>query len=98
MITVVHCKKEKSTYIGRPSVLGNPFAMRNESERNNVVEKYEEWLREKIKTRDKEILHELRRLRDIALNGDLKLGCWCAPRACHGDVIKKVIERNIKNK
>lgn len=23
----------------------------------------------------------------------VRLGCWCAPRACHGDVYKRLLER-----
>ena len=30
-------------------------------------------------------------LATLAQRGDLELACWCAPEACHGDVIKRVL-------
>ena len=53
---VVHCKKQKyDVYIGRknPSVdckdckWGNPFAITDQQNREQVIEKYEKWLRSK---------------------------------------------------
>lgn len=82
---VVHCKKAPRTsfaYIGRPSIVGNPFPLtdpRNETERAAVIERYREWFHEQIKNPEFRAEVEQLRGRD--------LGCWCAPRACHGDVI-----------
>lgn len=76
-----------SVYIGRPSKWGNPFshlpgtlaAHRVES-RAAAVAAYEQWLREQPDlTRDAAL--ELRG-RDLV--------CWCAPAACHGDVLIRV--------
>ncbi len=74
---VVHCKKAKyDIYIGRPSVWGNPFVIGRDGTREEVVAKYAEW----VKTQP-QILAELPKL-----NGKI-LGCFCAPLACHGDVL-----------
>lgn len=84
MTRVVHCKKEKyDVYIGRPSKWGNPFTIGKDGTREEVVHKYEKW----IKTRCDllEGLHELR---------NKVLGCWCSPKACHGDILIKLIEEN----
>ena len=76
---VVHCKKSAyDVYIGRPSKWGNPFVIGKDGTRGDVVRKYAEWaeangLREQAK-------HELK--------GKV-LACWCAPQACHGDVLHK---------
>ena len=35
---------------------------------------------------------EILRLKRIAENGDLYLGCYCKPKECHCDVIKSCIE------
>lgn len=80
---VVHCKKERyDIYIGRPSRWGNPFQIGPDGTREQVVEKYRIWLYEQVL--DKEIsLQEL-----AELEGKI-LGCWCAPAACHGDVLVK---------
>lgn len=96
MITVVHCKRESSEYVGRPSPLGNPFILHNEEDRMLVIRQYEKWLIKKIRNKDARVITELRRLRRIAEKGELKLGCWCSPKPCHADVIKKILERRIK--
>lgn len=77
---VVHCKREKhDVYIGRPSKWGNPFPLKKEADRAAVLERYEAW----ILTRP-ELLADLHELRGKVL------GCWCAPRACHGDVLMRM--------
>lgn len=43
---VVHCKREQyDVYIGRPSILGNPFTVGRDGTREEVIAKYEDWLR-----------------------------------------------------
>jgi hypothetical protein len=80
---VVHCKREAfDVYIGRPGKWGNPFVIGKDGTRAEVITKYEAWL-----------------LRQPALMADLPelhgkvLGCWCAPHACHGDVLARLAER-----
>lgn len=86
MPKVVHCKKTpKGTfcYVGRPTVFGNPFNLKDTSdevERSAVVEKYREYFLHKVESDDafkKAVL---------GLKGQ-DLGCWCAPRLCHASVI-----------
>lgn len=78
---VVHCKRSKhDVYIGRPSVWGNPFKLARESERATVIAQYEEWLRNQPA-----LVERARR----ELRGKV-LGCWCAPRGCHGDVLARI--------
>jgi hypothetical protein len=96
MPTVVHCKKAPRgsfVYIGRPHVLGNPFQLHNprdEEDRRRVIEEYRAWFLEQISVDEKlQSAVEAVRGRD--------LGCWCAPRACHGDVIIEWLERNPPN-
>jgi len=79
---VVHCKREAyDIYIGRPSIWGNPFVLNSEGERAKVLEKYRSWLMEQP--------HLLARLYE--LKGKV-LGCWCAPRICHGDVLAELAD------
>jgi hypothetical protein len=79
-------------YIGRPSVLGNKFVIGRDGSREEVIEKYLGWLREEWK-RNGVVKAELVRLAEMGKQGDVELTCWCAPAACHGDVIKKAIEK-----
>lgn len=67
------------------------------SSREEAAKEYRKWLIKKIKEKDKAVVDELKRLKRIAMEkGELKLGCWCAPKACHGDVIKEILEMSIK--
>lgn len=79
-------------YIGRGSPLGNPFPIQAGATRKTVIEAYTTWLSEKIINSDPKVINELDRLHKIAVNsGMLKLQCFCAPKPCHGDVIRDVI-------
>jgi Domain of unknown function (DUF4326) len=82
-------------YIGRPSILGNPFKIGKDGTREEVIQKYRVWLWEHIKRRDR-IYRELERLAAIARRSDLTLICWCKERDrdvdCHGDPLKRSIE------
>ena len=81
MSRVVHCKREASdVYIGRPGKWGNPFEIGKDGTREEVIEKYREWIKtqpELIKSLDE-------------LKGKI-LGCWCSPKPCHGDVLIELI-------
>lgn len=79
----VHCKKSHfDVYIGRPSIWGNPFVMGKDGTRAEVVKKYREWLLTQPALLS--IIHTLK---------GKKLGCWCSPAACHGDVLAEFAER-----
>lgn len=99
MITVGNVKRgDKGEYIGRKgfgrcqSPLHNPFALNVESDRQQVVDRFREYIFTKIKAGDPVIASELKRLKTLSTEGDLVLVCWCAPKACHGDVIKEILE------
>lgn len=90
--TVVHCRKATyDVYIGRPSKWGNPFSHKDGtkaefvvSTRKEAVEKYEDYLRESPL------------LRDITELEGKVLGCWCKPKACHGDILVCLLDE-LKN-
>jgi hypothetical protein len=65
-----------AVYIGRPNKWGNPFVIGKDGTRADVVAKYRAYL--------------LRTPALLATIGELRgkdLVCWCAPCACHGDVL-----------
>jgi len=80
-------------YVGRPSPLGNPFEIGRHGSRAEVIEQYDRWLTEREV--EGEVGEELSRLLSIAVSGDLELECWCAPQACHADIIKQWLEAQI---
>ncbi len=79
-------------YIGRPSLLGNPYAIGKDRTRQEVIDRYRAWLRRQIKLRG-EVYRELQRLAAIAKEEDLILICWCKRPdrqiACH--VLKSAV-------
>ena len=85
-------------YIGRGSVLGNPFVMKDASqtERDRVCDAYALWLKDKILAKDPVVLSELTRISKLALKDEVVLGCFCSPMRCHGDFIKQIIEHHNK--
>lgn len=76
---VVHKNREAfDVYIGRGSLWGNPFVIGRDGDRDDVVRKYEEHFLSRPDLRAK-----------VYLLAGKRLGCFCAPKSCHGDVLKK---------
>jgi DNA-directed RNA polymerase subunit N (RpoN/RPB10) len=76
--------------IMRPSIHGNPFAMKSDgSDRSEVVLKHWVWLQNRVRNDP-----EYRKAVLDLIGHDLV--CCCKPLACHGDNIIKIIE-DIKN-
>lgn len=95
MIKIVNARyyRGKGEWVDRRSVLGNPFKMRFEEERDYVCSKYEDWLLSNLKKGNIEIINEMKRLFEILMkNGELVLICWCAPKRCHAESIKMILE------
>jgi hypothetical protein len=96
MNRVVHCRKEPyDVYIGRPGKWGNPFThIRDKktlaefivSDREEAIQKYEEWIRKSP------LLSQIEELRGKTL------GCWCKPKSCHGDVLLKILKETAQKK
>ena len=79
---VVHCKKEPyDVYIGRPSKWGNLFVIGKDGTREEVIKKYEEYVRN-----NKVLMSSIQEL------SGKTLGCWCSPKPCHGDVLIEIIK------
>jgi hypothetical protein len=96
--------KGEGIYIGRynkwkgleGSVLRNRFDEKKYG-RDECIKMFRDWLWKEIKNGNKEVLDELRRIKDLVVKGeDVVLVCWCKPKACHGDVVKSCIEWMIK--
>jgi Domain of unknown function (DUF4326) len=99
MITVVNTKHHVPTdadiYVGRGSPLGNPFRISISATREQVIGQYAEYLPRKIAEGNIEIRRELNRVWKAAKAGDVNLVCFCAPRDCHANIIKKLIEEKL---
>lgn len=90
--------REGVIYIGRPSPLGNPFIMRSEEDRHNVVEQYRNALYFRPDLLPEGALEAVQELCLRHHKGEtLKLGCYCSPKECHGDILKEYIETSGPN-
>jgi hypothetical protein len=78
-------------YVGRPSPLGNPYALGRDGSREQVIARYRRWLWAQLQTPGSAQERELRRLLAQARSGDLELLCWCAPLPCHAEVVRSAL-------
>lgn len=95
MTKVVNKKDEDfDVYIGRGSPWGNPFSSKEGtkaeivcSSRAEAIAMYEKWILGLVDVpglRPPEIGYIRKALTDRVL------GCFCKPRACHGDILAKI--------
>lgn len=71
---------ERYRYPPNDSPFCNPFRIDANNTREDVIIRYEEMILEKIANG-----------LDIEILRNKKLGCWCAPEACHGDVLLRLL-------
>lgn len=104
--TVVHLRRLKGKivqdcdiYIGRACNMGgwklsqskwhNPYSVKQYG-RDGAIDRYKTY----IESNENNLLNDLHEL------AGKKLGCWCKPNRCHGDILrelfKKQIEQSIK--
>lgn len=69
----------------KSSTWANPFKLTGDDSRDAVLQKYTEYISERLRNEPK--------LRKKLLNlKGKKLGCWCYPEPCHGDVLISLID------
>ena len=76
-----------AVYIGRGSAWGNPYVIGKDGDRDKVLRKFEGWAMEQW--------CEIDNWLEPLVGKDLV--CFCAPLACHGDFLIKIIETHITN-
>ena len=74
--------EEFDVYIGRGSQWGNPFVIGKDGDRDEVIDKYKDYIADHPSL-----------LRDLVKLRGKRLGCYCKPLRCHGDVLVELIER-----
>lgn len=85
--------------VDRTTPVGNPFPMDNQTqaERDRVCNQYNVYFGDKVKAKtDKAFMDALRSIYKAALKNDVALGCWCYPKRCHAETIKRFIESYLK--
>tara|TARA_R110000772_G_scaffold20466_5_gene57020 strand:+ start:163251 stop:163562 length:312 start_codon:yes stop_codon:yes gene_type:complete len=99
-IEIINIKDYEDTnyiYIGRPDKYGNPFSSKDSNIATNVQSKEESLnlFREHL-NQNPDLIDDL--IKDLKDNKVSKLGCWCFPKKCHGDIyIEKIKERKFKS-
>lgn len=84
MVVNINKNQEYDIYIGRPSIWGNPYSVK-EFGREKAIELYRSHLWSQIKK-------ENITLEQLAELYGKRLGCFCAPKPCHGFVLEKAAE------
>lgn len=82
---------DDAVYVGRPSVLGNPYSVRD-----CICYAYRGWLHDVLTNPDHAAFVEVSRafnsLVERVVQGDsVVLSCWCSPRHCHADELSEMI-------
>lgn len=72
-----------SVYIGRGSPWGNPYVLGKHGDRDEVIRKFREYA--------SAVILEYPDWLEPLVGKDLV--CYCAPLACHGDVLLEMIEK-----
>lgn len=96
---IVHVNKEEHDfYIGRPTNWGNPFTHKTGTKasfvlptREDSIEAFRKWLageeyQDVEPDRRQWILDNVHKLKDKTI------GCWCAPKRCHGEVLRDLAD------
>jgi hypothetical protein len=92
--------KDENIYIGRKGVVfingtrfplndspwANPYKITKDQSREQVLLMYLEYIEKKLESNNN-LINDL-----LNLKGK-KLGCWCKPLSCHGDILIKLIEK-----
>ncbi|KKM18602.1 hypothetical protein LCGC14_1664070 [marine sediment metagenome] len=98
MTRIVNIRKDEyEVYIGRGDGCrwGNPFSHLPAtsslaefvvSSREESIVRYREWIMQRLKD-EPALAEEMKR----KLKGKV-LGCFCKPKACHGDVLVEIVE------
>ncbi len=71
-------------YIGKTSSWGSPFQVGWDGDLQEVIDKYRTWIEAQP-----DLVAQVASLRGKVL------GCYCAPRPCHGDVLVELASRNV---
>ena len=88
--TVVNIhKKSYDVYIGRrghgfDGYFGNPFPLEHESKREEVLAQFKQYFYMRLGA-DPQFRQQIETLQDK------RLGCFCKPKPCHGDVIAEYL-------
>lgn len=91
----INIDNSENIYCGKGSPLGNPYATKDMSlsERNIACDKYHILLKEQSNINGSVMRNEMKRILKLYKSGNnINLQCYCSPKRCHCESIKKLIE------
>lgn len=77
-------------YPKKDSIFANPYKIGKNIDREQVLDLYRKFMEENIQQNKIYYVNELSKLKGK------KLGCWCHPEPCHGDILLGLIEKYCK--
>ena len=83
--------------VDRSTPVGNIYYMHDESERDKVCDEYELYFRKLITYSDRAVDYLNSMLDALKKYGHIELSCWCAPKRCHAQTIRRWLNSQIKN-
>lgn len=99
-----HSSEKNNFYIGRPSILSNPYthdgkrsslARLSFKTREEALNAYEMYFHEMMKS-NAEFKNAFDEIYEKYKNGEnVYLGCFCKPLACHGDFLAKELQKRL---
>jgi topoisomerase IA-like protein len=79
--------------ITRAGVLGNPFVIGKDGDRNAVCDKHMEYLHNEYQKKGKIYRALLGIAEAYSFGLNIALVCYCAPKRCHGNNIAEAVEK-----
>lgn len=80
-------------FIGRGSVFGNPYPITRKFTRDMACRQYEPYFDEHMQNTESGIYQKMMDLvAQLQAGQDVTLVCFCKPKRCHGDTIKRWLE------
>lgn len=91
-------------YVGRPRAgapigLGNPFPRTSERTREQAVHAFATYAQEAWRDRTSPLRRQVLDLVERVERGeDIKLVCWCHPKACHADILAGLVSHLVADR
>lgn len=83
-VVFVACEGKQIRYPQTDSPFANPFKVGKDGTREDVIEKYRKYIEARLE-KEPDLARALTELKGKTL------GCWCAPLACHADVLCDIL-------
>ena len=84
-------EKDCDVRVDRRTILGNPFYMNDESQRDKVCDKYDAYFAKQL-CENAEFAEEVERIITLYQTyGELNLFCWCFPKRCHAETVRRYV-------